>query len=206
LKDLLVLVADQDAEFLMKSLLDKIPVVESIRVIDYEIIRHPDHDSGVATHAVEFVRPYINDYKFLMVTFDHEGSGKESSSQVQLESIVEDGLKRNGWQNRNVCITFKPELESWLWVNRQQLHDVLDWPSGHNIYEWLQLNGYCLQNYKPVRPKEAFEAALKKQNIPRSSSLFSKLAQQASYQQCTDSSFRKFLTTIKLWFVRKDDA
>jgi hypothetical protein len=202
MKDILVLVADQDAEFLLKSLLDKIPIVESMPVIDYEIIRHPDHDSGIATHAVEFVRPYINDYRFLMVTFDYEGSGKETSAQDKLELDIEDDFARNGWQNRNVCITFKPELESWLWVNYIHLHYILDWQHQQNVYEWLISKGHTIQQNKPNRPKEAFEDILRKQNIPRSSSLYSKLAQKASYQQCTDSSFNKFLSTIKSWFVR----
>jgi len=202
MKDILVLTADQNAELLIKTLLEKIPTIENIPAIDYEIIRHPGHDSGVVKNAVEFVRPFINDCRFLMVLFDYEGSGKESLNQNSLESEIEDALNKNGWQNRNICITLYPELESWLWVNRQHLHDILNWHHEQDIYEWLKSRGYIFQNNKPVRPKEAFEAALRKVNIPRSSAIYSSLAQKASYLQCTDQSFNKFLNTMKKWFAR----
>jgi hypothetical protein len=202
MKDILILTADQDAEFLIKALMEKIPTIERTPPIDFDIIRHPDRDAGVATHAVEFVRPYINDYQYLMVIFDYEGCGKESMAKNDLEIQMENQFNINGWPNRNVCIALYPELESWLWVNRQHLHDILDWQSEHNIYEWLETNGHQLRGNKPERPKEAFEAALKKQKRPRSSSLFSDLAQKASYQNCTDPSFNKFLNSIKGWFIR----
>lgn len=202
MKDILILTADQDAEFLIKALLDKIPTVERTPSIDFDIIRHPLRDAGVATNAVEFVRPYINDYRYLMIIFDYEGSGKESMSKNDLELHIENQLNKNGWPGNNVCITFYPEVESWLWVNRQHLHDILDWTSEYNIDKWLTEKGYKFQGDKPQRPKEAFEAALRRQNIPRSSSLYSSLVQKASYRQCTDPSFRKFLNTLKTWFMQ----
>ncbi|HNY51343.1 MAG: hypothetical protein BWY69_01518 [Planctomycetes bacterium ADurb.Bin401] len=201
MKDLLILTADKDAEFFIKSLLEKIPNIESTHLIDYDIISHPQRDPGVVTHAVEFVRPYINDYNFLMIIFDYEGSGKESLSKDVLESEMEDDLNKNGWQDRNVCIALYPELESWLWVNQTHLHNILDWEDTQNIYDWLCANGQTFNANKPDRPKEAFEAALRKQKRPRSSSIYSDLAQRASYRHCIDPSFNKFLTTIKMWFA-----
>jgi hypothetical protein len=202
MKDLLVLAADQDAEFLLKALLEKISIVEKISSIDFEIIRHPQRDAGVATDAVEFVRPYINDYRYLMIIFDYEGSGKETRTKNDIELDMENQLNINGWPDRCACITFFPELESWLWVHHQHLHDILDWFGNEDIYKWLETSGYVFTGNKPARPKESFEAALKKQKLPRSSSLYSSLAQKASYQQCIDPSFNKFLNTLKKWFIR----
>jgi hypothetical protein len=202
MKDILILTADQDAEFLIKALLKKIATIEKIRDIDFDVIRHPQRDAGVATDAVEFVRPYIHDYKHLLIIFDYEGSGKEAEAKDVLESQIEKQLNINGWPDINACITFYPELESWLWVNRQHLHGVLDWQSEQDIYEWLKMKGYKFTGNKPERPKEAFEAALRQQKIPRSSSLYSSLAQKSSYQQCSDQSFNKFLHIIKKWFSR----
>jgi hypothetical protein len=202
MKDILILTADQNAELLIKALLEKIPAIENIPAIDYEIIRHPGHDSGVAKNAVEFVRPFINDCRFLMVLFDYEGSGKESLPKNILESEIEDTLNKNGWQQRNVCITFYPELESWLWVNHRHLHTILNWHNQETVYEWLADNGFKFQDGKPARPKEAIEFVLRKQNIPRSSSVYASLAQKASYRQCMDQSFVKFLSAIKLWFAK----
>jgi len=202
MRDLLILTADKDAEFFIKSLLEKIPNIDNTHLIDYDIISHPQRDPGVATHAVEFVRPYINDYKFLMIIFDYEGSGKESMSKDVLESAIEDDLNKNGWHDRNVCIALKPELESWLWVNQTHLHNILDWEDTQNIYDWLRANGQTFNANKPDRPKEAFEAVLKKQKRPRSSSIYAELAHRASYRQCIDPSFKKLLNTIRTWFAR----
>jgi len=202
MKDLLILAADQDAELLIKALLEKIPNVEKISSIDFEIIRHPQRDAGVATDAVEFVRPYINDYRYVMIIFDYEGSGQEAKASCDIEAEIENHLSINGWPDRCACIAFYPELESWLWVHRQHLHDIVDWQGKNDIYKWLASIGYDFQDNKPKRPKEAFEAALKKQKLPRSSSLYSSLAQKASYQQCIDPSFNKFLNTLKKWFIR----
>ena len=199
MKDLLLLTADQDAEFTARPLLEKIPRVEHIPTFEFDIIRHPHRDPGVATQAVEYVRPYISDYRFLMIIFDYEGSGKEASPAA-VEQEMENALNRNGWQDRSACILFNPELESWLWVNRTHLHDILEWKHRESIDEWLQAKGFLFNENKPIRPKEAFETALKRQNIPRSSALYSKLAQKASYRLCTDPSFEKFITTIKIWF------
>jgi hypothetical protein len=201
-KDLLVLVADQDAEFIIKTLLFRIPLVENIMPIAFDIIRHPQRDPGVAGKAIDFVRPYINDYRFLLVIFDYEGSGKESLSVNNLESEIENLLRQNGWQERSVCIVIEPELETWLWVNEIHLHNIIDWDHETGVYAWLAENNFKFytNTTKPERPKEAFETILRKQRIPRSSSLYSKLAQQASYRQCTDSSFEKLITTFRNWF------
>lgn len=202
MKDLLVLTADQDAEFLLKTLLSRIPMVEDFPAITFDIIRHPQRDPGVAGKAIDFVRPYINDYRFVLIVFDHEGSGREFQSRESLESEIETLLAQNGWQKRSVCIVIEPEIETWLWVNKTHFHNITDWNYEAGVYTWLAENDFqfLTNSTKPERPKEAFEAILRKQRIPRSSSLYSKLAQQASYRQCTDTSFEKFIKTIKNWF------
>jgi hypothetical protein len=203
MKDLLVLCADQDAEFALRSLITRIPYAESLSPISFDTIRHPQRDSGVANNAVEFVRPYIQDYRFLLVIFDHEGCGQECKGRSMLETDMERSFNVNGWRDRNACVLFEPELESWLWVNSVHLHNITDWDHEHDIYTWIRNKGFEFHPdfNKPIRPKEAFEAALRNKCIPRSSSLYSKLVQNAGYSQCVDPSFDKFLRTIKSWFT-----
>jgi hypothetical protein len=199
MKDILVLTADKNAELMLKAFMDRLTESEKIRKFDFDIITHPKRDPGVANQSVDFVRPYIKDYRFLLVLFDHEGSGKERESKSELELQIEKALHNNGWQDRNVCILFEPELESWLWVNKAHLHRIMDWEHKNDIYQWIEAKGFLLKNSKPVRPKEAFESALKFQKIPRSASLYSALAQQADYRDCIDPSFQKFIHTIRNW-------
>lgn len=199
MKDILVLTADKNAELMLKALMSRLPKSEKIREFDFDVHTHTKRDPGVANQSVEYVRPYIQDYRFLLVLFDHEGSGKEKQAKLELESQIEKELDNNGWQDRNACILFEPELESWLWVNKAHLHQVMDWENKEDIYQWIKRNGFSFVNSKPDRPKEAFESALKFQKIPRSSSLYVALAKQADYQDCIDPSFQKFIHTIRNW-------
>ncbi len=199
MKDILVLTADKDAELMLKALLDRLPRSEKIREFNFDIITHPKRDPGVVNQSVEYVRPYIKDYRFLLVFFDHEGSGKEKKAKLELELQIEKELDSNGWQDRNACIILEPELESWLWVNKTHLHQIMDWEHQEDVYQWIKTKGFSCINSKPVRPKEAFESALKYQKIPRSSSLYVTLAEKADYLDCIDTSFTKFINTIRNW-------
>ncbi len=199
MKDILVLTADKRAELMLKTLMDRLAKSEKIREFDFDVIAHPRRDPGVANQSVEYVRPYIKDYRFLLVLFDHEGSGKEKKAKLDLELQIEKELDNNGWQDRNACILFEPELESWLWVNKVHLHQVMDWEHQEDVYQWIKTKGFSFINSKPVRPKEAFYSALKFQDIPRSPSLYVTIARQADYKNCIDPSFQKFINTIRTW-------
>lgn len=201
-KDLLVLTADQDAYFTIQSILKRIPEIENISSINFDVFKHPQRDAGALNHAIEFVRPYLNDYKYLLVMFDYEGCGQESKQRSEIESKMETDLAANGWAERNACVIFEPELEAWLWVNETFLNNLVDWVKKESIYAWLQSNGFQSRRYsrKPDRPKEAFGTLLREQKIPRSSSIFKELATQASYKECVDPSFKKFIATMRTWF------
>ncbi len=202
MKDILILTADKCAELTMKALMNRMPKSENIAEFCFDVITHPKRDPGIANQAVEYVRPYIGDYRFLLVIFDHEGSGMENYPRIDLESHIESELNQNGWQDRNACILLEPELESWLWVNKTHLHRVMEWRNEQDIYSWLEMNGFnSLPTIrKPERPKEAFESALRFQKIPFSAALYSGLAQQASYKDCVDPSFKKLVSAVRNWF------
>ncbi|MBN2092392.1 hypothetical protein JW964_22415 [candidate division KSB1 bacterium] len=202
MKDLLVLVADKDAELLIKELLWRIPHLENLAEFSSEIIRHPQRDEGIANRASDYVQSFVNDFRFLIVLSDYNGSGKKYIPRVQLETEFENQFNQNGWSDRNACIFFEPELEAWFWVKHNFLHRLLDWQDEQNIYEWLEQEGFQFNDnsQKPLRPKEAFEAVLKKQKIPHSSAIYARFARITDYRQCVDPTFLKFLSTLKKWF------
>jgi len=203
MKDLLVLAADKDAEFALRSLLSRISGIEKLNEFSFDIITHPQRDPGVINQGVEYVRPHIGAYHHLMVLFDYEGCGRERQSRTDIETDLEKKLSNNGWNDKCACVIFEPELESWLWVNKAHLHDVADWDNEQDVYEWIGAKGYSLKKdtAKPERPKEAFNTVLKQQRIPHSSSLFSKLGSRAGYTECIDPSFDKFINTLRRWFA-----
>jgi hypothetical protein len=200
-KDLLVLTADKDAYEFLAALFLRIPKIEKIPPFSFDLIRHPRRDPGTAIECHEYIRPFIHGYDHAMVVFDHEGSGKETIPNSELTKEIENKLANNGWRDRCKCIVFEPELESWLWVNRSQLHALLEWSEEVDIYDWLTAKKFILNpRKKPVRPKEAFECLLKFKNIPKSSSLYHKISSIASYKKCTDANFEEMLNTLRQWF------
>lgn len=78
MKDLIVLTADKNTEFLLKGLLPRIPAIESLREFTFDTTVHPQRDAGVFNGADEFLRPFLNTYRFVVVLLDLEGSGQEN--------------------------------------------------------------------------------------------------------------------------------
>lgn len=67
MKDLILLVADKDAEQTLKALLGERQQSLGIHLIQYDIIIHPERDGGVRSRCVEFLRPYTSVYRYATV-------------------------------------------------------------------------------------------------------------------------------------------
>jgi hypothetical protein len=161
---------------------------------------NPLHDSGCRTQSHEFLRPFTLSYTYCMVMFDYEGSGGEGQPKAELAQSVSLLLTKNGWPNRNAVIVIEPELENWVWVKSPNLAKIINWGEAE-LPVWLAQEQYkSLEEIKPKRPKEAFEAALRKAKKPRSSSIYQEIAQSVSFKNCTDEAFIQFTQQIEAWF------
>lgn len=177
-KDLVVLIADKDAEFGIKSLLENRREDLNICRISFECVKHPYHDGGVRTRAHEFLQNFLNRYQRALVILDLEGCGREERhSAEQIEAEVEERLSANGWQNRCAAIVVEPELEIWLWDHRLKVRKVINGMRFEEAKQKLTERGFLTdQNQiKPAKPKEAFDFLLKSVRKPHSSSLFTDL-------------------------------
>ncbi|MCL5270837.1 MAG: hypothetical protein M1457_09885 [bacterium] len=92
-KDLVVLVADQDAEFAVRALLTRLLALR-IRDIEFKIVTHPYHDGSCRKDAAEYMRPYLDSYEHLLVLFDRHGSGRDQDAREDIERDVENDLKK----------------------------------------------------------------------------------------------------------------
>lgn len=201
MKDLIILVADQNMRDCIDGLLPRFPHVLGIDPIEYDIYVHPNRDPGCRTQSSDFLKSFQKKYKFALVIFDKEGCGKESLTREELEQSVEDLLYSNGWAERARTIVIEPELENWIWVRSAQLAEIINWESIESLYEWLSDQEYLTdESPKPKRPKEAFEAALYISKKRRSSSIYKQIASRVSFRNCTDRSFLKFIQCINDWF------
>ena len=199
-KPLILLTADKDAQSAMTALLGRHADL-GIQQIEFDYFSHPRHDSGVLKQAHEFLRPFLK-WGYALVVFDREGCGREHDPPEALQTAVEDKLAANGWKDRARALVIDPELESWVWDASCQVNRILDWPGGvSGLQRWVFESGLLMQGQvKPARPKEAFDAALRRRNIKRSSALFRELATNLNFRDCTDPAFQRLISTLQAWF------
>ncbi|MGV8096046.1 MAG: hypothetical protein AB2L24_29695 [Mangrovibacterium sp.] len=185
----------------MEGLLHRLPDVLGINSFSYEIFVHPYRDPGCRIEATSYLRGFQSKYRYAIVIFDRDGSGKESSSRIEIETELEEKLSTSGWGDRAKVAVIDPELENWIWIKSQKLAQIINWRDIDELYGWLQANSYYLnENNKPYSPKKAFESALYISRKRRSSSIYTEIASQVSFKRCTDQSFIKLIGCIKNWF------
>lgn len=194
MKDLVLLVADKDAEQTLKALLEERRRSIGIRSIQYDIFIHPERDSGVCNGCVKFLRPYINQYNYALVTFDYEGSGCTSSPQ-QMERELEAQLQTAGWQDRAAVVVIAPELENWVFASSHHVIRVIA-----NGNQQIYMNHLGSVPSKPQRPKETMRQIMREAKVQWSSALFYELARSVSLRGCTDRAFDKLVKALRDWF------
>ncbi len=203
-QDLVILVADTDCKVVLANLLKR-PQSLGIRSISCEIFKMPQRDSGCRTAGVEFLRNFLNQFEYGLLIYDREGSGGEAFTAVELEEKSEKNLLRSGWKDRVATIVIDPELEAWVWSDSPHVADAMNWDNPGKLRTWLCEKGYLTgkEQTKPVRPKEAFSAALRKTGTRPSSTIFKKVAEKVSLSRCTDRAFSKLKDKLVEWFGKE---
>ena len=200
-KDLVVLAADKDMEHALAGLFTR-PESLGIRPIEADILVHPQHDPACALRGVEFLSNFAGRYDHALLVFDHEGSGREQTAPGELRDSLNADFSRSVWGDRARAIVLSPELETWVWSDSPHVDDVAGWRGRRpTLRGWLVDRGWLREGeLRPDRPKEAFQAALRKARRPRSSSLYRQLAERVSLAQCIDPAFLEFTEALSEWF------
>lgn len=203
--DLVVLSADRNMMSAMESLLQRSQAL-SIRPITTSFYNHPERDPGCLLKADAFLRPFVNRFARAIVMFDREGCGQDEKTREELEEIVTAGLSRSGWGDRSSAIVIEPELENWVFSDSPEVDVAVGWAGNKPpLRSWLKSKGYLASNQiKPIRPKEAMEAALRDVKIPRSSSIYAQLAERVGLGRCMDPAFLKLKSVLQAWFPEID--
>ena len=202
LKDLVIIVADKDLEYTLKGLLSR-PEALGIRAIEADIYPHPQHDPACADRGVEFISNFSRQYSYGLLMFDHEGSGKETTTTREaLQESLNESFARSAWGERAKAIVLAPELEVWVWSDSLHVDEVTGWRNREpDLRRWLVEKDYLQEGeVKPMRPKEAFEAALRKAQQPRSASLYLQIAEKVSLRRCSDTAFLELKSILNNWF------
>lgn len=156
-KDLIVLAADKDMEHALQGLLAR-PAALGIRPVNADVLVHPRHDAACALHGVPFLAGFSNRYEYGLLMFDHEGSGKEDISTLDLQKQINEEFARSTWGERAKAIVLSPELESWIWSDSSHVDDAAGWKNRNlPLRHWLADQGWLQKGeVKPKQPKEAF--------------------------------------------------
>jgi len=205
-RDIVILVADKNIEAAVGGLLSRTESL-CIRTVDAEILRHPQKDSGCCNEGVELLSSFANQFHHALLMFDHEGSGRDQDTFLDIENDIEQRLSQSGWNDRAKTIVIDPELEIWVWTNSPHLKDCFGWSDQTTpLMQWLLDRGYLNPGeLKPKHPKEALEAVLRTSRTPRSSAIYRQLAERVSLRRCQDRAFLKFKDVMQQWFASVTD-
>jgi len=205
MKDLLLYVADADAQAFLNSLLNK-PLALGIREITFDIERHPLRDSGMVKTGSELTRLRKGKYKKALLTWDHHGSGRDhKQSPDQVRDEIQNKLDSYSWSENSSVTIFVPELEQWLWYSENALisHCGI---SADQLNAWIADRGdrlgKAVQVLKAEQPRELFEHVmrdrLKRTISPRDFAEIGKRAGVNGLMNC--ESFRSVVNVLRVWF------
>ena len=202
--DLLLVTADQDAEFTVNALLKRHLAQFGIGTFTYKVIRNIGRDSGCRTDSVELLRDLQLQYRYAIVLFDFEGcEPPNNASKTAVAAKLEQDLSRNGWRGRCKAVLIDPELENWIWTRHDRMARSIGWPGTDELYGWLAQKGLITPDAtKPPRPKESFEAAIDVSDIELSASLFEEIAEGAPLSRCTDPAFLELMGQLAECFPK----
>lgn len=200
--DLLVLVADKDAESTLRALFARPEALGIASNIRFEIMKHPNRDGGCFADGDRFLAQLATQFRYGLILLDHHGSGRDRNRAAEATDELRQRLARVDLGERTEVLLLEPELEIWVWSDSPHVAKQLGWSdSPGELREWLEKQGLWLPGQaKPVDPKEAMERALAKRSIPRSSSNFSELAVRVGLNRCQDPSFIRFKAILGHWF------
>ena len=202
-KDLVVLAADGTIQRTIQTLLEERRDSLGISAISVDFQTHRHRDSGCRTSPGSVINPLRSRYSKAMVVFDFHGSGERHRTATQLETDLEQELRRAGWgQDEIAVLSIEPELEAWVFgASFQRLEQIIDWSQSQSIRSWLEINDHLFPGeIKPTDPQAAFDEMLELQGKRRSRRLFADIARTVSLSRCQDRAFQKFRTTLQRWF------
>lgn len=201
MKDLFVLVADQDMVEVMKALLERHQSL-GIRPIEYEVQRHLQRDPGCYKDAARPMQAHLGQYDKAIVMFDKHGCGGGNLAREVIQSEVEGGLARNGWRGRAKVVVIDPELEAWVWAGSNSVAETLRWQKGYgDLKTWLIGRGlWSAGGAKPLHPKAAMKAVLRETKTPHSPALFGELARRTTWRHCQCPAFADLKRALEEWF------
>lgn len=132
--DLVIVVADADAEQFLRALLQRGIDRKCLRPIHYLVRRDPMRDASVLRNPARSLVDIPRRGCRVLVTFDHHGSGKENEAPQTLAESVLSELERAGFSRESTrCVLFEPELEATLVTVWSSVQGILEAKRGKKV-------------------------------------------------------------------------
>ncbi len=165
------------------------------------------NDPGVYTRAAELLRPFVGEYRHVVVIVDEEWEGSPGADEIRTR--LQAHLAAVGWADTGLALVVRPEADIWLWTDTDHTAQALGWPGWSELSQALRAENWLEEeSIKPERPKEAAEWALKNggENIKRSSALYRRVTSKVAVSRCTDDSVEALIATLQACFLRDAGA
>lgn len=209
MRDLFFLVADMCMREAIVGLLERDSIHLAIGCAEFEFDGRQDikvasgqNDPGLYVRANELLKPYSTLHRNAAVVVDEEWEGSPGANHIRTR--LQEHLDDAGWAApRGLALVAAPECDSWLWSDSIHTPRTLGWESWDELRPALEKSNWLAEGeYKPSRPKEAAEWALRNGHIrvPRSASLYRNVASQISVNRCHDNAFLQLLEVLRVWF------
>jgi hypothetical protein len=209
--ELVVVVADADAEKLLESVLRRGVEGGCLRSFRWVIRRDPGHDASVCQsplRALAGVRPSESK---LLVIFDHHGSGRETTPARDLEADIVERLVRAGFPETGVaCILLEPELEAVIvpaWDRVAELlaaRRKLAPPTHEQVLARVRSSGTSAEAWSKAlseQPKECLDGLLRILRLRHEPSLFAEMGRHVSLRTFKQGGAAARLSACLLkWF------
>lgn len=208
MRDCLFVVADKNMEGTLRGIFSRSEYHRTLGTgpFDFDphqdlIVAHGQNDPGLYTRANELLRPYVGSHRHAVVIMDAAWSGAPPVDAIRNRLGVH--LHDAGWTGDTGCaVVIDPELERWVWQDSPHVCAAL----GHggefgDLRASLTDQGFWREGEpKPHQPKEAVEWALRRARLPRSSSIYQRLAGQVSLRRCQDPAWITLVAALRAWF------
>jgi hypothetical protein len=177
-KDLVVLVPDKNAQFLVDGVLSQSAAL-AIRPPLRQLDTHPFRDAG-CLDADELLESQAERYEHALVVANQERSGRRELPRIDVEAGLEAKLSRSGWGPRARAVVVDPGVGRWMLE--------------HELGE----------RWSPeVLAEEAVEQALRRRRIPQSPALYRTLGARLVEEGDPDPAWQRLLLTLRDWFGRE---
>ncbi len=202
MKDLLVYVADLDAEVTIGALLRR-PARLGLRHLTFDIKRHPMRDSGMVKDGPELARMLKGRYHRVVLLWDHHGSGWEQHHQPPAAAArLQERLDTCTWRDASAAIVLVPELEAWVWHDSSTVGRHLGLAPedlAARVRDYAARHHATPEQVMRTAPKELLAAVLGRRVRPEDFARLAELAAPEAWAVC--DSFRAFRDALRSWFA-----